>query len=77
MLRKAIASDVINELEFITDMRNNYKVSQRQTATLLLKAYRGTEWDPQIEIQKVIDILDHRHVEIPKLPKIRKKVGCA
>lgn len=77
MTRRAIVSDVIDELVFISDMRNNYKVSQRQTAERLLQAYKGTQWDPEVEIHKVIDVLNNRHVEIPKLPKVRKKVGCA
>lgn len=74
MKREAIASDVLDELEFITDVRNNYKMSQRQTANLLLQAYRGTVWNPSEEIRRVIDLLDNKHVEIPKLPKKRTKI---
>lgn len=74
MKRQVTESDVLDELRFIADVQNNYTISQRQTANRLLKAYKDTIWDPTEEIKRVIDLLENRYVEIPRLPKKRKKV---
>ena len=75
-LRKAIRSDVMDELMFISGDHAHYTMGQRQTARTLLHALDNTVWEPEVEIKKVIDILDGHHVEAPKYPvRERAKVN--
>ena len=72
--RKAKRSDVMDELAFIETSKDYYSVSQRHKASQLTSALRNTEWEPQEEIKRVIDILDGHHIDIPQYD--RQKAGA-
>ena len=74
-LRKAIRSDVMDELAFISAATDHYSCAQRQKASNLMHALYGTEWEPAEEIKKVVDIYEGHHIEIPKYPIRREKQG--
>jgi len=70
--RKAIRKDVLDELTFIIGANQHYTVAQREHARKLLHALDGTDWKPEEEIQKVVDILDGHNIDIPKYLSLRR-----
>ncbi len=74
-MRKVNRDDVLDELKFITNPTNKYRVSQRDIAMRLRLALEDHEFNPEEEIKKVIDILDGHDVTIPTgLKKLDRKI---
>lgn len=71
--RKANRSDVIDELRFISNPPNNYSVTKRDWATKLRLALEDFEFEPEVEILNVIDILNGHAIVIPRYVKKLKQ----
>lgn len=70
MRKKAIRSDVLDQLEFMMNADNGYTLSQREQASKLYYALRNEEWVPSEMFLLVIAILDNHHIQIPEFKKL-------
>ena len=57
--------DVLDELAFIVEPVNNYRVSQRgQAQKLLNELSKSNDWSPVLYMRKIVAIYDGHSVEV-------------
>lgn len=64
--RKAIRSDVLDELDFIAGDAVHYTCGQRQKASNLMHVLKKIDFDPTEQIANVINIYGNHDFEMPK-----------